>query len=114
VSPLPRTSARVAKLRDALASHTDALAQSNLLATHDPPDSYVTETYCSIHTFKFVDAGGAVRLIKWPFVPHDGVRKRRRDNWGLHETARGKTKMRNSTPKVTHTRHERPEFAQKD
>jgi catalase len=64
-----------AKLRDALASHPDALAQSNFLATHDPPVSYVTETYYSIHTFKFVEAGGAVHLIKWRYVPHDGEQR---------------------------------------
>jgi hypothetical protein len=42
------------------------------------------------------------------------AKRRRGRDWGLHETARAKTKVRKSMRKVTHTRHEWPEFAQKE
>jgi len=64
-----------AKLRDFFNSHPDALAQSSFLMTHNPPVSYVNETYFGIHTFEFIDANGGIHPIKWRFVPRDGERR---------------------------------------
>lgn len=63
------------KLRDFFASHPDALSQRDFLSTHNPPASYVDSAYFGIHTFKFIDKGGAAHLVKWRFVPRDGEKR---------------------------------------
>lgn len=60
------------KLKDFLAAHPDALAQSAFLSGRNPPASYADATFYGIHTFKFVDAKGKSHPVKWRFVPHDG------------------------------------------
>lgn len=60
------------KLRDFLAAHPDALAQSSYLNTHNPPTSYANSAYFSIHTFKFLDSHGGSHNVKWRFIPRDG------------------------------------------
>jgi catalase len=63
------------KLREFLASHPDALAQSNYLASNNPPASYANSAYYSIHTFMFIDAAGAKHAVKWRFIPQDGEKR---------------------------------------
>ena len=63
------------KLREFLASHPDALAQSQFLMKNNPPQSYATAAYYSIHTFEFIDTSGEQRPVKWRFVPRDGERE---------------------------------------
>jgi catalase len=60
------------RLRDFLAAHPDALAQSRYLNTHNPPASYTHSSYFSIHTFKFLDSHGGSHNVKWRFIPRDG------------------------------------------
>jgi catalase len=60
------------RLRDFLAAHPDALAQSSYLSTHNPPTSYANSAYFSIHTFKFLDSHGGSHNVKWRFIPRDG------------------------------------------
>jgi len=61
-----------AKLREFLAAHPDAMAQSTWFNTHNPPTSYANSAFFSIHTFKFLDAHSGVHNVKWRFVPRDG------------------------------------------
>jgi catalase len=63
------------KLHEFLASHPDASAQSSFLTNNNPPESYADSAYFSIHTFKFLDAGGGVHPVKWRFIPHDGEKR---------------------------------------
>jgi catalase len=63
------------KLHEFLASHPDALAQSNFLTSNNPPESYANSAFYSIHTFKFIDAGGGVHPVKWRFIPQDGEKR---------------------------------------
>ena len=63
------------KLRVFLASHPDAVAQSEYLRTHHAPESYANESYYGIHTFKFIDAQGGIHPVKWRFVPQDGEQR---------------------------------------
>jgi catalase len=63
------------KLQQFLASHPDALAQSNFLASNNPPESYANSAYYGIHTFRFIDAAGAAHAVKWRFIPHGGERR---------------------------------------
>jgi len=63
------------KLHQFFASHPDASAQARFLTSDNPPVSYATSAYYSIHTFKFIDASGGIHLIRWRFVPHDGEKR---------------------------------------
>jgi catalase len=63
------------KLREFLEEHPDALAQASFLKDNNPPEGYTSTAYFGIHTFKFVDSGGAVHLVKWQFVPRDGEKR---------------------------------------
>jgi catalase len=60
------------KLQQFLSSHPDALAESNVLASNNPPQSYANSAYYGIHTFKFIDAARATHAVKWRFIPHGG------------------------------------------
>jgi catalase len=63
------------KIKQVLASHPDALAQSNFLASNNPPASYANSAYYSIHTFMFIDTGGTKHAVKWRFIPQDGEKR---------------------------------------
>jgi catalase len=56
------------------ATHPDARGQARFLAEHNPPVSYANDAYYGIHTFKFVGKDDAVTLVKWRFVPQDGMK----------------------------------------
>lgn len=60
------------KLHEFLAAHPDAFAQSNFVTATDAPSSYASSPYFSIHTFRFIDAEGRTRLVRWRFVAQDG------------------------------------------
>jgi len=74
--PDPKTGkADPGKLHNFLTSHPDALAQTTFLMTRNPPESYATAAYYSIHTFEFIDRSGKLHPVKWRFVPRDGERE---------------------------------------
>ncbi len=54
------------------AAHPDSRAQSEFLARHNPPASWVSSSYFGIHTFKFVSRESSTTLVRWRFVPRDG------------------------------------------
>jgi catalase len=62
----------VRKLREFLAAHPGAFAQSNFVTATDAPSSYAASAYFSIHTFRFIDAEGRTRFVRWRFLPQDG------------------------------------------
>jgi catalase len=64
-----------AKVKAFLASHPDAVAQSEFLQKNNPPVSFANSAYFGIHTFKFIDAGGKATLVRWEFVPRDGEKR---------------------------------------
>jgi catalase len=53
-------------------THPDNLAQTQYLASHNPPASYASSSYWGIHTFKFIDKKGKATPVRWQFVPQDG------------------------------------------
>ena len=63
------------KLKAYLATHPDAMALRELSRGHNPTANYYQTTYFSIHTFKFIDSKSAEHLVKWRFVPRDGVKE---------------------------------------
>lgn len=63
------------KLSAYAASHPDAMALSQYTSRHTPTANYYQSTYFSVHTFKFVDAKGSEHMVKWRFVPRDGVKE---------------------------------------
>jgi len=60
------------KLREFLAAHPGAFAHSNFVTATDVASSYASSMYFSIHTFRFIDAEGRVRFVRWRFLPQDG------------------------------------------
>ena len=70
--PDPNTgSPDVRKLHALLAAHPGAFAHSNFVTAIDAPSSYASSAYFSIHTFRFIDAEGRTRFVRWRFLPQD-------------------------------------------
>ena len=57
------------------ASHPDAQALGEYLAKNNPIASYANSDFYSIHTFKFINKANKTMLVKWRFVPQDGVKR---------------------------------------
>lgn len=54
------------------ASHPDSHAQTQFLASNNPPASYANSAFFGIHTFKFINRDDKTTLVRWRFVPQDG------------------------------------------
>lgn len=63
------------KIKAFRASHPDNLAQTEYLASNNPPASYANSAYWGIHTFKFVDRKKKLTPVRWRFVPQDGEKR---------------------------------------
>jgi catalase len=63
------------KMKAFRTSHPDNLAQTEFLASNNPPASYATSTYFGIHTFKFINRDNKTSLVRWRFVPQDGEKR---------------------------------------
>jgi catalase len=73
VKPHPDTGTPdLQRLREFIAAHPHAFAQSNFVTAINPPSSFAGSAYFSIHTFRFIDAEGRTRFVKWRFLPQDG------------------------------------------
>ena len=57
------------------ASHPDARALGEYLAKNNPVVSYANSDFYSIHAFKFTNKSHQTTLVKWRFVPDDGVKR---------------------------------------
>lgn len=56
-------------------SHPDAKPLGEFMAKNNPPSSYANSDFFSIHTFKFLNASNQTTLVRWQFVPEDGVKR---------------------------------------
>ncbi len=56
-------------------SHPDAQALGEYLAKNNPIASYANSDFYSIHTFKFINKNNKTTLVKWRFVPQEGVKR---------------------------------------
>ena len=59
---------------DFLGGHPEALPAIQAALAADPPESYATCTYNAIHSFRWVDAGGGSRWVRYRFEPEAGER----------------------------------------
>jgi len=57
------------------ASHPDAQALGEYLAKNNPVVSYANSDFYSVHTFKFINKNNKTTLVKWRFIPQDGVKR---------------------------------------
>ncbi len=57
------------------ASHPDSKALGEYLAKNNPIASYANSDFYSIHTFKFINKNKKVTLVRWRFVPQNGVKR---------------------------------------
>ena len=56
-------------------THPDAKPLGEFMAKNNPPASYANSDFFSIHTFKFINQKNETTLVKWQFVPEDGVKR---------------------------------------
>jgi catalase len=56
-------------------SHPDAQALAEYLAKNNPVASYANSDFYSVHTFKFINKKNQATLVKWRFVPQDGIKR---------------------------------------
>jgi catalase len=57
---------------DWLGAHPEAMTAIQAALGADPPESYATCTYNSIHAYRFLDGDGGSRFIRYRFVPESG------------------------------------------
>jgi catalase len=62
-----------AVMKPFLAAHPEVKAFQAYLAKAILPDSFADATYYSISAFRFADAGGTTRLVRWQFDPEAPV-----------------------------------------
>jgi catalase len=63
------------KVKAFLDSHPDARAQAAYLKSHNPPVSFANSDYFGIHTFKYTSKDNKTTLVRWRFVPADGIKR---------------------------------------
>jgi catalase len=61
-------------MSDFLAAHPEALPAIQAALGSDPPESYATCTYNAIHSYRWHDAGGGSRFVRYSFEPEAGER----------------------------------------
>jgi catalase len=59
---------------DFLGAHPEALPAIQAALGADPPESYATCTYNAIHSYRWVDAGGGSRWVRYRWEPEAGER----------------------------------------
>jgi catalase len=57
---------------DYLGAHPEALPAIQAALSAGPPDSYATVTYNSIHAYRWIDAGGGARHVRYRLEPEAG------------------------------------------
>jgi len=63
------------KMKAFKAGHPDNLAQTQYLASNNPPVSFANSAYFGIHAFKFINRENQTTLVRWQFVPQDGEKR---------------------------------------
>jgi catalase len=63
-----------ARYKAFVSSHPDTNSQNHFLADENPPPNYANSAFFGIHSFKFVNAEMRTTIVRWRFVPHDGVK----------------------------------------
>lgn len=60
------------KLGRWLGAHPEAQAAIQFALTENPPESYLTCTYNSIHAYRWIDADGGERFVRYRWTPEAG------------------------------------------
>ncbi len=87
---------------DWLGAHPEALHAIQAALGADPPVSYATRAYNSIHSYRWIDSGGGSRFVRYRFEPEAGEQtlsgeeaKQRGRDYLQHEVlARGESAFR--------------------
>ena len=56
-------------------THPDAKPLGEFMTKNNPPVSYANSDFFGIHTFKFINPNNQTTLVRWSFVPEDGVKR---------------------------------------
>ena len=62
-----------AKLKAFADKHPESKTQTDFLITHNPPVSYATTPYYSLHAFRFINKDNQAHYVRWRFEPQDGT-----------------------------------------
>src|SRR5829696_5977011 len=65
----------MAKVGAWLGEHPEAVPAIQFFLTSKPPESYVTRTYNSLHSFRWTDGDGVSRWLRYRFEPELGERE---------------------------------------
>jgi len=65
----------MAKVGAWLGEHPEAVPAIQFFVTSKPPESYVTRTYNSLHSFRWTDGDGVSRWLRYRFEPELGERE---------------------------------------
>jgi catalase len=68
-----------------IGAHPESLTAAEAVITATPPESYLRCAYNSLHAYRFVDAGGGSRFVRYRWEPDAGVANLEQDD----ATARG-------------------------
>jgi catalase len=68
-----------------IGAHPESLTAAEAVITATPPESYLRCAYNSLHAYRFVDAGGGSRFVRYRWEPDAGVANLEHDD----ATARG-------------------------
>jgi catalase len=74
-----------AAIGDFIGAHPESLTAAEAVITATPPESYLRCAYNSLHAYRFVDAGGGSRFVRYRWEPDAGVANLEQDD----ATARG-------------------------
>ncbi|MEI7430295.1 MAG: catalase family peroxidase [Betaproteobacteria bacterium] len=73
-SPDPATGKPNPEKQNAFAAnHPETKNQGNFLKSNNPPASYASTPYYSLHAFRFINAANEGRYVRWHFDPQDGT-----------------------------------------
>jgi catalase len=56
-------------------THPDTKPLGEFMAKNNPPVSYANSDFFSVQTFKFINPNNQTTLVRWSFVPEDGVKR---------------------------------------
>lgn len=64
-----------AKQAEFRATHPDSKPLGEYMSKTNPPASYASSDFFSVHTFKAINRENQTTLVKWQFVPENGVKR---------------------------------------
>lgn len=75
INPLPSIILRKPKRFNSIGVKGFKPIFPSIAAKNNPVSSYANSDFYSVHTFKFINKANKTTLVKWRFIPQDGVKR---------------------------------------